>query len=222
MKNYKTYSVYAILVFLLAFSYSCKEKDDELESTELEEKSEVITISLENALVDPIELTLVHAGRTTDIYFLLDADNTEKLLEHHRSVIKMEDIKTIAQEFLLLSKGIDMQMQPVEFLSAYNIKPDGSKDHLNARFLGLWLGSLRVVFDEQAFNVEKQASWFLAVCHDIDSINTTEPILDSSRLFEDILSEQITLNEAMELLSYGSVTSSTVTQIIGEGIQVMQ
>ncbi len=146
----------------------------------------------------------------------------QPLLDHHRAVIQKNAVDTIARELLTLTQGDAWASDPVSFISSPVEQTNGNKDYKHALSLGHWLGSLQIAVTEQAFNSTEASDWYAGLLDSLEQLTPGRNISPYQILTRDIAQGRITLNEALELLAYGDVTTSSVTTVIGQGIRAVQ
>lgn len=167
--------------------------------------------------------TIKEAGDVAaPIQALLQEPSMQPLLDHHRAVIQKNEVNTIARELLTLTQGEAWNEDPVSYVSTPVVQPNGNRDYSHALCLGHWLGSLQIVINEQAFNSSDAADWYAALLDSLEQLTPDRNISRYQELTRDIAKSRITLNEAMELLAYGDITTSSVTTVIGQGIRAVQ
>ncbi|MFK7853107.1 MAG: hypothetical protein AB8B79_03295, partial [Granulosicoccus sp.] len=185
-----------------------------------------LTIAL-SVLLSPLSTLSMASEKTTDmasksvavdpalLESLLQEKSIKPLLQHHRIALTANNSADIACELLTLTRGKAWQKDPVSFLSAHEINANGNKNFQNALTLGHWLGSVQTVINEQGFSALEAADWFKTQLTIIEQRLQSMDTSIYQGLVPDIANKRITLNEAMELLAYSKVTSSTVTTVIG-------
>lgn len=159
---------------------------------------------------------------TAPIQTLVQESSTQPLLDHHRAVIQKNAADTIARELLTLTQGDAWSSDPLSYISTPVEQANGNKDYKHALSLGHWLGSLRIAINEQVFNSTQSADWFAGLLDSLEQLMPDRNISPSRELTRDIAKGRITLNEALELLAYGDVKSSSVTTVIGQGIRAVR
>lgn len=180
---------------------------------------------IQNNLINNAANNAANQGKSQDAALLdslLEEKSIQPLLQHHRIALREINLHTIARELLTLTRGDAWQLDPVAYLSTNEVQPDGNKDFEHARSLGHWLGSVQTIITEQGFKSSESADWFTSLLGTLEPLSNSTNTSNFQGLAHDIANNRISLNEAMELLSYGNVTSSTVTTVIGQGIRASQ
>lgn len=157
---------------------------------------------------------------------LLDQASPAPMLEHQLCLIERSDTALLATELLSLRHGPEWRQLPIAYLSHHE-RVNDTNHYRNAQALGRWLGSLRLALAQQKFDRSESATWLRSLIgtsralHAEAFAGSTNGI-DAEPLIQDVGRGRLSLTQALELLAYGEVTSSSVTTVVGQSIRSVE